>query len=135
LRSLSESISNALFTGRSKINPISKSNYKSGWHTTWDDKKVFLRSSYELDYAKQLDDYKIRYEVESIRIKYFDTLLNRERTAISDFYLLDLNMIVEIKSSYTFDIINTKEKALTFKNNGYNYKLILDKKDCTEKIK
>ena len=50
--------------------------YECGWHTTWDNTEVYLRSSYELEYAQELDSKQINYEVESLRIKYFDTKLN-----------------------------------------------------------
>ena len=47
--------------------------YKHGYHITWNNKKVYLRSSYEFDYAKLLDKQKINYEVENLRIKYWDS--------------------------------------------------------------
>ena len=78
--------------------------YHSTWHTTWDNKEVYLRSSYELEYAQELDNKQIQYEVESLRIKYFDTKENTYRCAIPDFYLPDTNTIIEIKS---FFILNT----------------------------
>ena len=46
---------------------------KKGIHKTWDDNEVYLRSSYEFDYATLLDGQKIHYEVESLHIKYLDT--------------------------------------------------------------
>ena len=49
--------------------PILNSNnyqYKSGNHITWNNKTVFLRSSFELDYAKKLDQLQIDYEVEKL---------------------------------------------------------------------
>lgn len=100
--------------------------FKSQWHTTWDNKEVYLRSSYEFEYAKQLDEQKIIYEVEGLKIKYFDTIKNKYRCAIPDFYLEKDNMIVEIKSSFTYDKQNMLDRFKAYKDNGYNYKMIMD---------
>lgn len=127
LRKLGESISLSYKNGKSSPNPHGP--YKEGYHTTWDNKKVYLRSSYEFNYAKQLDDYKIRYEVENIRIRYYDSIEQKERTSIPDFYLPELNMLVEIKSNYTINIQNMKDKFKEYKKLGYKTKLILEGKD------
>lgn len=105
----------------------SKSKYKTKWHITWNNKHVFLRSSYEIEYAKELDRNKIEYEVESLRIKYFDTQRNEYRCAIPDFYIPNENLIIEIKFSWTLDIQNMKDKFKAYEQLGYNTKLILDK--------
>jgi len=110
---------------KSKGNPI----YKSGWHTTWNNKKVFLRSSYELDFAQQLDLQQIDYEVEKLRILYWDSQLLKQRIAIPDFYILLTNTIVEIKSDYTLNEQNMKDKFKAYKEHGYKCKLILNKKE------
>lgn len=81
----------------------SKIPYKQGWHTTWENKQVFYRSSYELNYAKSLDEQQIEYNCESPRIVYFDSQRQTERVAIPDFHLLKTNTIVEIKSSFTYN--------------------------------
>jgi len=126
LRSLSEATLVALETGRAIINTTNKNyKYKSGWHVTWDNKKVYLRSSYEFRYAKELDKNKILYDVEKLKIKYFDSQKNKNRIAIPDFYLINQNKIVEIKSTYTLDIINMKDKANEYKKLGYNFELII----------
>ena len=105
------------------------SKYHCGWHTTWNNKKVFLRSSYEFEYAKQLDENKIDYEVESLRIEYYDNEQKHNRIAIPDFYILSTNTIVEIKSNYTLNIQNMKDKKKAYKEAGYNFKLIVDNKE------
>ena len=124
-RSLSESNINARLQG--KLQNAFHTQYNCDWHTTWDNKEVYLRSSYELEYAQELDSKQIKYEVESLRIKYFDTKENTYRCAIPDFYLPDINTIVEIKSSWTYDEQNMKDKFKAYKELGYNTKLILDK--------
>ena len=125
LRSFSEATSLAHSMGRLSLPNITP-GFNSQWYTTWDNKEVYLRSSYEVDYAKQLDEQKIIYEVEGLRIKYFDTLENRYRCSIPDFYIKDDNMIVEIKSSFTYDKQNMIDRFKAYKENGYNYKMIMD---------
>jgi hypothetical protein len=115
----------AYIEGRMPLQEL-KNQYKTGWHTTWNNKKVYLRSSYELDYADELDKQQIEYEAESLRIKYFDSKTNEYCTAIPDFYLSGTNTIVEIKSNYTLDIQNMKDKVKVYKELGYNFKLILE---------
>ena len=112
------------------ISKVSSNNifYKS-WHTTWNGKEVYLRSSYELDYAKELDKQKIDYDVECLRIKYWDSQKQKFRCAIPDFYILSQNLIVEIKSEYTLDKQNMIDKMKAYKDLGYNFKLICDHKE------
>jgi hypothetical protein len=99
--------------------PYSKHHYKYGWHITWEGKKIFYRSSYELEYAKYLDENKIQYDVEKLKIIYWDSQLKRQRIAIPDFYLSKENKIVEIKSSWTYDEINMNDKFKAYKEHGY----------------
>lgn len=102
--------------------------YKSGWHLTWNNKKVYLRSSYEEDYASYLDQLNIDYEVENFRIKYWDTSKNKWRVAVPDFYLPLNNKIVEIKSFYTLNKQNMIDKATTYKKLGYNFEIVIEHK-------
>ena len=115
-----------------KENTLSlKGNYpfKSGWHTTWDNKKIFYRSSDELNFALQLDEKKINYEVEKVRIFYYDTQKQCERLAVIDFYLPDTNEIFEIKG-YMWDKETTKQnmrdKFVAYKKAGYIPHLIVN---------
>lgn len=109
--------------------PFTNSLYKQQWHTTWDGNEVYLRSGYELDFAKELDEQKIHYEVENFHIKYFDTQKNEYRCSIPDFYIPETNTIYEIKSSYTYNEQNIKDKFDAYKKLGYNCKLILNHKE------
>ena len=127
-RNLSEGQIFSLESGN-RIDMPQVNSYHDEYHKTWDNNIVYLRSSYETDYANILDDNKINYEVESLKIKYFDTQLNKERIAIPDFYIRDKNLIVEIKSNFTLDIQNMKDKVISYKNNGYDFKLILEHKE------
>lgn len=128
--SYSEAVTKYLLSDRANFNKININNsnyhYKSEWHVTWNNKNVYLRSSYETDFANELDECKIDYEVESLRIKYFDTQKEKTRIAIPDFYIPSLNMIVEIKSGWTYDEQNMKDRVKAYKELGYNFKLIKD---------
>lgn len=129
-RTLKEAQKKLFLLGKNTLpTPSKKFKYKNGWHTTWDNKKVFLRSSFEFDYAKLLDDNQINYEVENLRIQYFDSQRNEYRCAIPDFYIVNENKIVEIKSKYTLNILNMKDKFKKYKELGYNTSLILDHKE------
>lgn len=129
LRNNSESTSLAIFNENLKL--PSNYKYKEGYHKTWYGEKVFLRSSYEFKYAKELDKNKVNYKVESLRIKYFDSQRKIERIAIPDFYLINENKIVEIKSSYTLDKINMQDKINAYTKLGYNFDLIVNFKNVT----
>lgn len=107
-------------------NPQVKNQYKHGYHTTWFNTQVYYRSSYELDVCRLLDKQKIVYDMESIRICYWDNTLNRQRVAIPDFYLPELNTIIEVKSTHTYDKQNMIDRSDQYKKLGYNFKLILD---------
>ena len=128
IKSHSEATIEAYLTGRN-INNSTSNNYQSEWHTTWMNTEVYLRSSYEKEYAEYLDKEQIKYDVECFRIKYFDTIQNKYRCAIPDFYLPETNTIVEIKSSWTLKgkVQEMKDKFEEYQKLGYNTKFILDK--------
>jgi hypothetical protein len=98
-------------------------------HKSWNGYEFISRSSYELDYANMLDEQKINYEYETLRIKYYDTYLKVERTSIPDFYLPDSNTIVEIKSTYTLNVQNMKDRVKRYRELGYKFILMLNKKE------
>jgi len=100
--------------------PTINHKYQHQWHTTWNGHRVFLRSSYELNFAKKLDEQKIEYEVEKLRIVYWDSQKNKQRVAIPDFYLPKENKIIEIKSSWTYDKQNMDDKVKAYKEHGYS---------------
>ena len=122
LRNTSSSVRNAYLRG--KLNIPDSFSFNSGWHTKNDGSKVFYRSSYELEYCRYLDEHDIEYNVEDLRIKYYDTEKQIERVAIPDFHLLNENTIVEVKSPFTFIKQNMIDKVLAYKQLGYNFKLL-----------
>lgn len=111
-----------------KNKPFESNNYhyKHGFHITWFGTIVFYRSSYELDYCNQLDNQKIKYNMESMRIKYWDSVQQKERVAIPDFYLPESNTIIEIKSLFTYNKQNMIDRSIQYQNLGYKFKLILE---------
>ena len=133
-RSFEESSRNALIQGKhsipdtNQISGLSKSIHQE-WHTTWTGDSVFLRSSYETDYANWLDENQISYSVEELRIEYYDSQQDKTRVAIPDFYLSSTNEIVEIKSDFTLDIQEMLDKFEAYKNKGYIPKLVLEGKE------
>lgn len=124
-RTFKEASTNAWLIGNNVSRPC-HNQYKQQWHTTWNNKEVFLRSSYELDYANELDKEKIDYDVENLKFKYLNTKDNEYHCAIPDFYIPSTHTIVEIKSAWTLDIQNMKDRFKVYKDNGYNCKLILE---------
>ena len=128
IRGWSKAVQNAWISGNLELGNI-YTQYKCGWHITWNNKEVYLRSSFELDYAKELDEKQIDYEVEFKHIKYWDSQKQEYKCAIPDFYIPSENLIVEIKSSYTLDEQNMKDKFKAYKDLGYNIKLICDHKE------
>jgi hypothetical protein len=72
--------------------------------------------SFEEDYFKKLDSDRIYYESEKLRFVYFDTQLNRERVAIPDIFIPSDNLIIEIKSDWTYNEKNMDDKIKEYKN-------------------
>jgi len=99
--------------------------YKHGYHTTWTGEEVHYRSNYEKEYYIILDEQKIDYKVEKLKISYYDTQKKRIRFAIPDIYIKNNNEIIEIKSKWTLDEINMNDKVKAYKKLGYNVKLMI----------
>lgn len=113
---------------KSKLVTNDYSYVRQGTHETWDGETVYLRSALELEFARQLDNYKVKYDTEAFSVEYYDTQQQKYRKAKPDFYLPETNTIVEIKSDFTLDIQNMKDKAKAYREAGYNFKLRLNKK-------
>ena len=132
-RTITESNVNAIKLGKislpTNLNTFLGNSIKQGKYITWEGKEIYLRSSYEEEYAKELDSLKIKYEVESIRISYFNKVKDREAIAVPDFYLPETNTIIEIKSDFTLDIEEMICKFDRYKELGYSVKLLLEKEE------
>lgn len=125
-RNLSESEINAYLSGKIlSVNGVdSNYQFKHGWHKTWNNKKVYYRSSYELKYIKILDENKIDYETEYFRIKYWDSEKCKYRVAIPDIFIKMENKIIEIKSKVTFNKQNIIDKFKEYKKLGFDVYMI-----------
>ncbi len=123
-RNFAEANKIALLTKRK--DPHCNYSHVSIWHTSWFGERFYLRSSYEIELAQFLDEQKVKYFVEHLRIKYFDTQENQYRIAIPDFYLPESNTIIEVKATYWLDEINMQNKKASYANLGYKFKLYLD---------
>lgn len=121
VKTLSEAVSNAFLQG--KFDNIEL------WYKTWMGNEIYLRSSYEVDFAKELDKKQIKYQYEPFQIKYYDSYQKKIRCAIPDFYLPETNTIIEIKSTWTLNLSEMKDKAKAYKEQGYNFKFILEHKE------
>ena len=130
LRNRSEAVRNGIKQGRCKL-PEMINHFNYGWHNTWDGHKVFYRSSYELDVCLELDRQKIHYELENLCIEYYDTMLNKKRYAIPDFYIPSKNKIIEVKSRVTFIKQNMIDKMEEYKKLGYSVELNYEHKVYT----
>jgi hypothetical protein len=125
-RTTSEANKLAILLNRTPQNIKSK-YFSHGWHTTWEGTNIYYRSSYELDFAQYLDNLKLSYEVEKIRLEYWDTQENEFRIAICDFYLPLYNVVIEVKSSYTLDVINMQDRIAEYRKSGYVPYICYDK--------
>jgi len=86
---------------------------------------IFYRGTYELDFLTKFND---KLNIEKIKsINYFFNGKNRKYHP--DFYIKQYNLVVEIKSSYTYnyniDMNNAKKGATILE--GYNFIFIIDK--------
>lgn len=129
IRNLSQAIKNGISLGK-YINHKNHYLYKCGFHITWNGKKVWYRSSYELDYARLLDDQKIEYDMESIRIPYKRSFDNTIHIAIPDFYIPLSNELIEVKSSFTYDENDMIDKITEYIKLGYKVKLIYEHEEA-----
>ena len=129
IETLNNSEANKISVSLGRLNPGSSINFKEYLHNSWEGNIYHLRSSYEEIYANELDRNKIKYDYENLRIKYWDSQRQEYRSAIPDFYLINENMIVEIKSSYTLDKQNMIDKKKAYLEQGYKFKCICDFKE------
>ena len=129
-RNISDSVKNAILQGKlnNQIGINNNYQYKHGWFYTWNNKNVYYRSSYELDYIIELDSKKIDFDVEYFRLKYWDSQMCKYRIAIPDIFIRTENLIIEIKSIFTLDKQNMVDKIIEYKKLGYTVKILLEHK-------
>jgi len=129
LRTLSKSIKLAVKEGR--LVPSLNKRYETGYHITWYGKKVFYRSSYERRMMEILDIKQEMYFYETIRVEY--EFKNEVSVYITDFYLPEKNLIIEIKGEWfqkrDKEKIEAKKRAVL--SEGYYY-MMLGKKELEQ---
>jgi len=91
---------------------------------------IWYQGSYELDFLeKYYDKYPDIVRGPSIKYKY----KGKNKVYYSDFFIPSLNLVIECKSTYYYNLhkeINKFKEKYT-KKSGFNYLLIIDKKDVT----
>jgi len=100
---------------------------KSGFNAKrFKDSNIHYRGTYELDFLEKYYD-KINIK-NGMTIRY-----NENKVYFPDFYFPKLNLIIEIKSEYTYKLHETKNlnKQKSCLEQGYNFIFIIDK-DYTE---
>lgn len=96
-------------------------------------KEVFVQGAEPIILNKLLNEYlenDILLGVDIPVFDYFDESTNQNRKYYPDIYIPKDNLIIEVKSSYTFekDYLKNKCKEKAVKNQGYNFKfMVVDK--------
>lgn len=108
------------------INNIVLKNHISGyWLKKFRNTELYYRGTYEKDF---LDRYYDVINIEQGKNFYY-YYNNKKRMYFSDFYIKEIDLIIEIKSSYTYtkflDINNEKQKEVI--KQGHNFIFIIDK--------
>lgn len=88
---------------------------------------IKYQGSYELDFLKQYHN-KVDIIRPEFTIKYTDND-DTEKSYLPDFYIPSKNLVIEIKSTYYYNLhleLNLLKKKSTIES-GYNYLLIMDK--------
>ena len=112
-----------LLYGPVQKRPCKDIKFKQGVHKTWTGETITYRSSYELDLCLELDQAEVIYATEPFAIEYFDSVQQRVRAAIPDFYLPEYNAIIEVKSAFTFKKQNMLDKINAYLEQGYEFLL------------
>lgn len=79
---------------------------------------LYLRSGWEIEIARLLDNLGLKWQYEPITIEYWDSTRKRKAITIPDFYIPIHNLIIEVKGS-DFDLQKTFDKLEGIKNAGY----------------
>ena len=131
VRSQSDAVRLSYINNKAKpviINHVENAKFCAGYHMDWQGKSHFYRSSLENKVMSMLDSKRYEYETETLNIKYFDTQKKKYRSAYPDVYIPKLNMIIEIKSNYTYNQQNMIDKARAYRKLGFNFRLYLNGK-------
>lgn len=114
------------YTSHNQCQIIHDKQQKSGLKSKkYNNTDLYYRGTYELDF---LEKYYDKLKIEKLEsIQYF--LNDKSHYYHPDFYLPEYNLIIEVKSSYTYNYEldkNLSKKEYSIKN-GYNFMFIIDK--------
>jgi hypothetical protein len=118
-RKISKALKKAIAEGRIKPN---LGGFRTPYKMKYGD-KVILRSSWEAEVAKLLDNLDLKWEYEPFYVKYFNTEKKLMSNTLPDFYLPKYNLIIEVKGA-SIALKKTKDKIRWLKKTGYNVLLI-----------
>lgn len=101
-----------------QISALKKKRYKNT--------NLFYQGSYEYDFLEFCEMYNVIVEIGPCVEYIFDGI---KRKYHSDFYIPALNLVIEIKSSYIFNLDTTRNnvKSEAVKNSGYDFIFVIDK--------
>lgn len=84
---------------------------------------VNLRSGWEIETARLLDKFRIKWQYEPLFIEYWDTTRKKKAFTIPDFYLPDYKLFIEVKGS-EFGLQKTLDKLKGIRDSGYKAVLL-----------
>lgn len=108
------------------IDSVVLKNHLSGfWSKKYKDTNLYYRGSYEFDFLEKYFDKLNISNAKSISYIF----KNKKRRYFPDFYIKELNLLIEIKSTYTYEKdfnknIAKQEESI---NKGFNHIIIIDK--------
>src|SRR3989344_5308508 len=114
-RKISKSLKIGVAEGRVKPNLKGfKTEYK-----TKNGELLILRSGWEAEVAKLLDQLNVEWEYEPFYVKYFNTEIKLMSNTLPDFYIPKQNLIIEVKGA-SISLPKTKDKIRGIKKQGHN---------------
>lgn len=94
-------------------------------HISWENKTFKIKSSYEELVANLLDSLKISYDYEKV-FKYFDSKRKKYRNYYADFYLIDYDVVLEVKASWAIEDQTVLDKMKGVLQTGTKFKFITE---------
>jgi len=93
-------------------------------HIKPDGTKIRCQGTWELLYAKFLDDQKINYECHIGALRYVNQKDGKEHVYLPDFFLVDCNQYIDIKNDYLLKLDSEKIESVKKCNPQINLKII-----------
>lgn len=70
---------------------------------------ITLKSSWEVMLARFLDEFGYKYRYEKL-FRYYNSSKRQERNYLADFYLLDYNLVIEVKATWALNNQGVRDK-------------------------